>query len=265
MSISPIKKTIASKAFNETSGVFIFIGAISLFVTMLALGISETKEITTTIWVLLSLESICLVSGLIMLLLYHIIKPNVRKLERKQEEESALQSSIKWRREQEEKDRLRLHQDLILEQIKDEFNNITQYTLKLQYGDGECMYLCYKGTSYLNTDIVKPVTSFIFHEERVAKNYDHYVYKFPERALLTLKNVIEHYQKYGNLLAPPPKRIEVERFVISRPIPEDPPDLTGIDTVHELAPLLIQAELDDDHRAVHKILNKMETLQQALE
>jgi hypothetical protein len=85
---------------------------------------------------------------------------------------------------------------------------------------------------------------------------------FPEEALPTLKGIIQHYQKYGNLEKAPPKVTTLETFIISRAPVEDPPDLTGLDTIHDLAPLLLTAEQENNHKALNKILDRMDSIRE---
>jgi hypothetical protein len=148
--------------------------------------------------------------------------------------------------------------DLVLEKVND------FYRVKLVYGDKSEDILLYKKPKYEHSILPKTVKDFKFSSNNYIPNGT--CSKFPEEALPTLKMIIQHYQDYGKYsdgeLKPIPDKIEVvERFIINRPTIEPPPDLTGLDTLHELTPILIEAENNEDHYAINKVLDKMETLQ----
>lgn len=173
---------------------------------------------------------------------------NTDKIMRQKEQE---RRSYLQEKEREEKELLRQHIDLILEKVND------KYRVKLVYGDGEIKYLRYKSAKYDFPSVERSINQFRFNDPGL-KN-------FPEEALPTIKKVIEHYQKWGidangNLNPEPEKVTVIEKFIISRPTLEDPPDLRGIDTIHDLAPILIEAESQGDSRAINKVLDKMELI-----
>lgn len=159
----------------------------------------------------------------------------------------------KERRNQLEREELALKRkyvDLVIEKIED------KYRVLLKRGDGTIEYLSLNLNKLDFPQIKKPLNLFKF------SSYESGITRFPECMLPQLKDIIQHYLKYGNLDPIPIVPVIIETFIVSRPPQEDPPDLTGIDTIHELAPLLIEYENNNDHKAVNKILDKMEVVKQ---
>ena len=216
----------------------------------------KLRYIFLNIW---KINSLILTGLTAIRFLFLYVQNRIQKRKNRLWADEAIQRNANNAREQEEKKLLRKNIDLVLELVEEKDSK--KYRLVLHRGDGSKCYLTYKRPVYDTPVLVKDVTNFYFRES----NYNLPVTElelFHELALPTLKNVIQHYQKYGNLEKAPPKVTTLETFIISRAPVEDPPDLTGLDTIHDLAPLLLTAEQENNHKALNKILDRMDSIRE---
>ncbi len=254
---------LTSKKFRELLEFFQWVFGLAAIICLIVFSCidldSNTKKVYELFQYISGISGIACITAFCTSFLSFYFEKIIQKRKNQLWADETIQRNANNKREQEEKELLRKNIDLVLEMVEEKDSK--KYRLVLHRGDGSKCYLTYKRPVYDTPVLVKDVTNFYFRES----NYNLPVTElelFHELALPTLKNVIQHYQKYGNLEKAPPKVTTLETFIISRAPVEDPPDLTGLDTIHDLAPLLLTAEQENNHKALNKILDRMDSIRE---